>query len=183
MRPCNLLTVDEPEERSLILVVRTGDAGVTSGDLRLPAWQEIEPGWGWPQQHRNRDWRGGQLRRGLRVPGDRHRHREQPDMGRSWGTLSIPLRYGFHASGHGCHAQLPPRAMRSSRMKNEPETGGQPYEPFMFARKHGLSIDEARKILDEYGGDRAGSDAAATALSRREAKTAFTLHHLQRSQR
>lgn len=101
----------------------------------------------------------------------------------SWGTLSIPLRYRFHASGHGCHAQLPPRAMRSSRMKNKPETGGQPYEPFMFARKHGLSIDEARKILDEYGGDRAGSDAAATALSRREAKTAFTLHHLQRSQR
>jgi hypothetical protein len=35
----------------------------------------------------------------------------------------------------------------------------------MFARKHGLSIDVARKILDEYGGDRAGSDEAAKAIN------------------
>jgi hypothetical protein len=55
--------------------------------------------------------------------------------------------------------------MRSPGMKdNEPETGGQPYELFMFARKHGLTIAVARKILDEYGADRAGSDEAAKAI-------------------
>ena len=48
MRPLYLLTVDEPDERSLVLIVRTDDAGVTSGELRLPAWQEIEAGWDGP---------------------------------------------------------------------------------------------------------------------------------------
>lgn len=48
MRPLYLMTVDEPDERSLILIVRTGGDGVTSGELRLPAWQEIEAGWDGP---------------------------------------------------------------------------------------------------------------------------------------
>jgi hypothetical protein len=39
----------------------------------------------------------------------------------------------------------------------------QPYELFMFARKHGLPLEQARMIIDEHGCDRAGADAAATA--------------------
>ncbi|MBU1336608.1 MAG: hypothetical protein ACK4G5_02535 [Devosia sp.] len=39
----------------------------------------------------------------------------------------------------------------------------QPYELFMFARKHGLPLHAARAIIDEYGCDRAGADAAAIA--------------------
>lgn len=48
MRPLYLLTVDEPDERSIVLVVRTDEAGLTRGELRLPAWHEIEPGWDGP---------------------------------------------------------------------------------------------------------------------------------------
>lgn len=44
----------------------------------------------------------------------------------------------------------------------------QPYELFMFARKHGLTVSQAREILDRYGSDRDGADAAAKALAERD---------------
>ena len=48
MRPLYLLSVDEPNERSIVLVIRTREDGVTTGELTLPAWQELEPGWDGP---------------------------------------------------------------------------------------------------------------------------------------
>jgi hypothetical protein len=45
---------------------------------------------------------------------------------------------------------------------NTVEIGTQPYEPFMFARKHHLSITIAREICDQFGRDRSGADAAAS---------------------
>lgn len=40
---------------------------------------------------------------------------------------------------------------------------GQPYELFMFARKHKLPVRQARAIIERFGADRAGADAAAIA--------------------
>lgn len=40
----------------------------------------------------------------------------------------------------------------------------QPYELFMFARKHGLAVDCARAILDIFGADRRGADRVALAF-------------------
>ena len=39
----------------------------------------------------------------------------------------------------------------------------QPYELFMFARKHRLPVSRAREIIERHGADRAGADAAAIA--------------------
>jgi len=39
----------------------------------------------------------------------------------------------------------------------------QPYELYMFARKHGLTVDCARTILGIFGADRVGSDRVALA--------------------
>ena len=39
----------------------------------------------------------------------------------------------------------------------------QPYELFMFARKHRLPVSRAREIIERHGADRAGADAAARA--------------------
>lgn len=46
---------------------------------------------------------------------------------------------------------------------NEPSDLQQPYELFTFARKHGLPLDSAREIIERFGGDREGADAAAQA--------------------
>lgn len=40
----------------------------------------------------------------------------------------------------------------------------QPYELFSFARKHGLPIDAARAIIEDFGVDREGADGAAFQL-------------------
>ncbi|MET3901384.1 hypothetical protein ABIB57_005354 [Devosia sp. UYZn731] len=45
---------------------------------------------------------------------------------------------------------------------NETSEVQQPYELFTFARKHGLPLDSAREIVERFGADRAGADAAAT---------------------
>ncbi|MDB5538240.1 MAG: hypothetical protein JWQ65_3115 [Devosia sp.] len=37
MRPLYLLSVDEPDEQSIVLVIRTREDGVTTGGLTLPA--------------------------------------------------------------------------------------------------------------------------------------------------
>ena len=39
--------------------------------------------------------------------------------------------------------------------------GRQPYEPFVFARRHAISIDTARAIIKLHGTNREASDAAA----------------------
>jgi hypothetical protein len=39
----------------------------------------------------------------------------------------------------------------------------QPYELFMFARKHRLPVSQARAIIARHGADRAEADAAARA--------------------
>lgn len=47
---------------------------------------------------------------------------------------------------------------------------GQPYELFMFARKHGIAVPDAREILDRCGADRDGADAAAKAHAESDLK-------------
>jgi Protein of unknown function (DUF3606) len=42
--------------------------------------------------------------------------------------------------------------------------GGQGYELSYFARKHGISRDEARKLIERVGNDRAKLNAAAEKL-------------------
>ena len=42
--------------------------------------------------------------------------------------------------------------------------GGQGYELGYFARKHGISRDEAKKLIDRIGNDRAKLNAAAEKL-------------------
>ena len=37
----------------------------------------------------------------------------------------------------------------------------QPYELFMFAKKHGIGLDRAREILELHGSDRSSADLAA----------------------
>jgi hypothetical protein len=41
MKPIYLLNVDDPDPRAIVLVVRTNEDGVTTGELRLPAWHEL----------------------------------------------------------------------------------------------------------------------------------------------
>jgi hypothetical protein len=45
--------------------------------------------------------------------------------------------------------------------------GEEPYEVSYFARKHGLSQEQARKIIADAGPDRKKADAAAERLKRR----------------
>ncbi len=44
--------------------------------------------------------------------------------------------------------------------------GGQDYELVDFARKHGISPDQARSVIERFGNDREKLDAAAAQLSR-----------------
>jgi hypothetical protein len=48
--------------------------------------------------------------------------------------------------------------------------GGQGYEVSYFATKHGISRDEARKLIDRIGNDREKLNAAAEAHKRRKSK-------------
>ncbi|WIJ26360.1 hypothetical protein [Devosia sp. RR2S18] len=50
LRPLYLLNVDEPDPRSIVLVVRTDDAGVTTGEIKLPKWEELPPGFDGPHE-------------------------------------------------------------------------------------------------------------------------------------
>jgi hypothetical protein len=45
--------------------------------------------------------------------------------------------------------------------------GGQGYELGYFARKHGISRDEARRLIDRVGNDRAKLNAAAEKMKGR----------------
>ena len=42
--------------------------------------------------------------------------------------------------------------------------GGEGYELDYFARKHGITHDQAKQLIDEVGNDRARLDAAAEKL-------------------
>ncbi|MCP8938507.1 DUF3606 domain-containing protein [Alsobacter sp. SYSU M60028] len=42
--------------------------------------------------------------------------------------------------------------------------GDEPYEVGYFARKHGISRDQAQKLIDRIGGDRDKLNAAAAKL-------------------
>lgn len=46
-------------------------------------------------------------------------------------------------------------------------SGGEEYELDHFARKHGLTIDQARELIERVGNDRAKLDAAAEAMKGR----------------
>jgi hypothetical protein len=65
---------------------------------------------------------------------------------------------------HGRPAQRKAGRRRSFGMDAERNSEGQAYELFMFARKHGISIADARDILDKFGADREGADKAAKTL-------------------
>jgi hypothetical protein len=46
-------------------------------------------------------------------------------------------------------------------------SGGEEYELDYFARKHGLTVDQARELIERVGNDRAKLDAAAEAMKGR----------------
>lgn len=56
------------------------------------------------------------------------------------------------------------------------KSDGQPYELFVFARRHGINLEQARRIIARYGSDRPGADAAAKAAKQTEFKRATTRH-------
>lgn len=64
--------------------------------------------------------------------------------------------------------------LRSGRMPTNHNAAFQPYELYSFARKHGISVDCAREILEQFGADRVRSDLEALRFSlsmRRQAQT------------
>lgn len=40
-----------------------------------------------------------------------------------------------------------------------------PYDPKVLAKKHRISVEEARKIISEFGSDRKASDKAARRIA------------------
>ncbi len=46
-------------------------------------------------------------------------------------------------------------------------SGGQGYEVYYFARKHSISPDKARKLIDQIGNDREKLNKAAARLAKR----------------
>ena len=46
-------------------------------------------------------------------------------------------------------------------------SGDQPYEVEYFARKHGLTMEQARELIARVGNDRSKLDAAAEAMKGR----------------
>lgn len=47
-KPIYLLSVDEPDERSLVLIVRAGGDGIMRATIVTPQWHELEEGWDRP---------------------------------------------------------------------------------------------------------------------------------------
>jgi hypothetical protein len=43
-----LLTVDDPDERSIALIIRSGSDGIVRATIALPEWQEMPEGWDGP---------------------------------------------------------------------------------------------------------------------------------------
>lgn len=49
-KPIYLLTVDDPGERSIVLIVRTGRDGIVRATIALPEWHELPEGWDGPHE-------------------------------------------------------------------------------------------------------------------------------------
>ena len=49
-KPIYLLSVDEPCDRDIVLIVRTGVDGVVRATIALPEWQELPEGWDGPHE-------------------------------------------------------------------------------------------------------------------------------------
>lgn len=50
MKPIYLLNVDEIAGNAIGLIVRTDDAGVTTGQIKLPPWEELPAGYDGPHR-------------------------------------------------------------------------------------------------------------------------------------
>lgn len=48
--PIYLLSVDAPDERSIVLVVGQSADGIWRATIALPSWQELEEGWDGPHE-------------------------------------------------------------------------------------------------------------------------------------
>jgi hypothetical protein len=49
-KPIYLLSVDNPDERAIVLIVRAGKDGVQRATIVLPEWQELPEGWDGPHE-------------------------------------------------------------------------------------------------------------------------------------
>lgn len=49
-KPIYLLTVDDPGDRSIVLIVRTGRDGIVRATIALPEWHELPEGWDGPHE-------------------------------------------------------------------------------------------------------------------------------------
>ncbi|WP_108398277.1 hypothetical protein [Devosia submarina] len=47
-KPISSLSIDDPDERSIILIIRTSGDGVIRGMISLPAWHELPEFWEGP---------------------------------------------------------------------------------------------------------------------------------------
>src|SRR5690606_7693397 len=47
-KPLYILNVDEPDDRSIVLIVRTGGDGIPRATIATPQWHELEEGWDGP---------------------------------------------------------------------------------------------------------------------------------------
>ena len=45
-----MLDVDDPDDRSIVLIFRTGEDGVTRATIVLPQWHELPEGWDGPHK-------------------------------------------------------------------------------------------------------------------------------------
>jgi len=50
MKPMYLLNVDDLASSSIGLIVRTDNAGITTGRIKLPQWQELPAGYDGPHR-------------------------------------------------------------------------------------------------------------------------------------
>ena len=49
-KPVYLLSVDDPDATSIVLIVRTGPDGVPRATIALPKWHELPEGWDGPHE-------------------------------------------------------------------------------------------------------------------------------------
>jgi hypothetical protein len=58
------------------------------------------------------------------------------------------------------------KTTRGRNQDRDRVAGGQEYEVEYFARKHGITADQARQLVKEHGNSRATLDAAAEKLKK-----------------
>jgi hypothetical protein len=59
------------------------------------------------------------------------------------------------------------KTTRGRNQDRDRVAGGQEYEVEYFARKHGITADQARQLVKEHGNSRATLDAAAEKLKKK----------------